>query len=127
MLCDTDFVLDLQGIHTIKVLYSCTINAFKVFRRYYTKSSYFPSVPNVFPQFPKSFLHICLKENIRFHSSSLVNLLQKNFEKPKKTSLGIISKRSEVSLSKKQNLDAKRTNPKVRKLNYIKAPLVIRQ
>ena len=80
----------------------------------HTKSLYSPSVPIAFPQLQKPLSSVLPKRvypvSMRMHSKST----QKK-TKPKKTSRGKVSRRSLVTIAKKNNLEAKKKRSFVRK------------
>ena len=81
----------------------------------YTKSLYSPSVPIAFPQMQKSLSSVLPKRvypvSMRMHSKST----QGKFANLKKTSRDKVSRRSLVTIAKKNNLDAKKKRSVVRK------------
>ena len=81
----------------------------------HTKSLYSPSVPIAFPQMQKPFSSVLSKRvypvSMRVHSKST----QRKLAKHKKTSSGKVSKRSAVTVAKKNNLEAKKKHSIVRK------------
>ena len=74
----------------------------------HTKSLYSPSVPIAFPQMQKSLPSVLPKRvypvSMRMHSKST----QRKLANHKKTSRGKVSRRSLVTLAKKNNLEAKK-------------------
>ena len=74
----------------------------------HTKSLYTPSVPITFPQMQKSLSSVLSKRvypfSMRMHSKST----QRKLAKRKKTSRGKVSRRSLVTIAKKNNLEAKK-------------------
>ena len=81
----------------------------------HTKSLYSPSVPIAFPQMQKSLSSVLPKRvypvSIRMHSKST----QRKLSNHKKTSRGKVSRRSVVTIAKKNNLEAKKKRSVVRK------------
>ena len=81
----------------------------------HTKSLYSPSVPVAFPQMQKPLSSVLSKRvypvSMRMHSKST----QRKLAKHKKTSRGKISKRGSTTISKKNNLEAKKKHSVVRK------------
>ena len=81
----------------------------------HTKSLYSPSVPIAFPQMQKSLSSVLPKRvypvSMRMHSKST----QRKLASHKKTSRGKISRRSLVTIAKKNNLEAKKKRSIVRK------------
>ena len=81
----------------------------------HTKSLYSPSVPIAFPQMQKSFSSVLPKRvylvSMRMHSKST----QRKLAKHKKTSCAKISRRSLVTITKKNNLEAQKKRSVVRK------------
>ena len=81
----------------------------------HTKSLYSPSVPIAFPQMPKSLSSVLSKRvypfSMRMHSKST----QRKLASHKKTSRGKVSRRSLVTIAKKNNLEAKKKRSIVRK------------
>ena len=81
----------------------------------HTKSLYSPSVPVAFPQMQKSLSSVLPKRvypvSMRMHSKSI----QRKLANHKKTSRGNVSKRSAVTVAKKNNLEAKKKRSVVRK------------
>ena len=83
----------------------------------HTKFLYSPSVPIAFPQIQKPLSSVLPKRvypvSIRMHSKST----QRKLASHKKTSRGKVSRRSLVTIAKKNNLDAKKKRSVVRKRN----------
>ena len=83
----------------------------------HTKSFYSLSVPTAFPQMQKSLSSVLPKRDypvsMRMHSK----FTQRNFGSHKKTSRGKVSRRSLVTIAKKNNLEAKKKRYTVRKKN----------
>ncbi len=81
----------------------------------HTKSLYSPSVPIAFPRMQKSLSSVLPKRvypvSMRMHSKST----QKKLASHKKTSRGKVSRRSLVTIAKKNNLEAKKKRSFVRK------------
>ena len=81
----------------------------------YTKSLFSPSVPIAFPQMQKSISSVLPKRvyplSMRMHSKSAQTKLATH----KKTSRGKVSRRSLSTIAKKNNLEAKKKRPNVRK------------
>ena len=81
----------------------------------HTKSFDSPSVPIAFPQLQKSLSSVLPEKvypfSMRMHSKST----QRNFASHKKTSLGEVSRRSWVTLAKKNNLEANKKRSVVKK------------
>ena len=81
----------------------------------YTKSLFSPSVPIAFPQMQKSLSSVLSKRVhpvfMRMHSK----LAQRKLANHKKTSRGKVSRRSLVTIAKKNNLEAKKKRSVVRK------------
>ena len=81
----------------------------------HTKSLYSPSVPIAFPQMQKSLSSVLPKRvypvSMRVHSKST----QRKLANHKKTSRGKVSRRSLVTIAKKNNLEAKKKRSVVRK------------
>ena len=81
----------------------------------HTKCLYSPSLPIAFPQMEKSLSSVLPKSvypvSIRMHSKSA----QRKLANHKKTSSGKVSKRSLVTVAKKNNLEAKKKHSIVRK------------
>ena len=81
----------------------------------HTKSLYSPSVPIAFPQMQKSLSSVLPKRvypfSMRMHSKST----QLKLASHKKTSRGKVSRRSLVTIAKKNNLEAKKKRSVVRK------------
>ena len=80
----------------------------------HTKSLYSPSVPITFPQMQKPLSSVLSKRvypvSMRMHSKST----QKKLASYKKTSRGTVSRRSLVTIAKKNNLEAKKKRSVVR-------------
>ena len=81
----------------------------------HTKSLHSPSVPNAFPQTQKPLSSVLPKRvypvSMRMHSKST----QRKLANHKKTSRGKVSRRSMVTIAKKNNLEAKKKRSVVRK------------
>ena len=81
----------------------------------HTKHLYSPSVPIAFPQMQKSLSSVLPKRvypfSMRMHSKST----QRKLASHKKTSRGKVSRRSLVTIAKKNNLEAKKKRSVVRK------------
>ena len=81
----------------------------------HTKSLYSPSVPIAFPQMQKSLSSFLPKRvypvSMRMHSKST----QRKLANHKKTSRGKVSRRSKVTIAKKNNLEAKKKRSVVQK------------
>ena len=81
----------------------------------HTKSLYSPSVPIAFPQMQKSLSSVLPKRvypvSMRMHSKST----QRKLANHKKTSPGKVSSRGVVTITKKNNLEAKKKRSVVRK------------
>ena len=81
----------------------------------HTKSLYSPSVPIAFPQMQKSLSSVLPKRfypvSMRMHSKST----QRKLANHKKTSCGKVSRRSVVTIAKKNNLERKKKRSVVRK------------
>ena len=81
----------------------------------HTKSLYSPSVPIAFPQMQKSLSSVLPKRvypvSMRMHSKST----QRKLANHKKTSRGKVSRRSLATITKKNNLEAKKKRSVVRK------------
>ena len=81
----------------------------------HTKSLYSPSVPIAFPQMQKSLSSVLSKRvypvSMRMHSKSA----QRKLANHKKTSRGKVSRRSLATITKKNNLEAKKKRSVVRK------------
>ena len=81
----------------------------------HTKSLYSPSIPIAFPQMQKSLSSVLPKRlypvSMRMHSKSA----QRKFASHKNTSRGKVSRRSLVTIAKKNNLEAKKKRSVVRK------------
>ena len=81
----------------------------------HTNSLYSPSIPIAFPQMQKPLSSVFPRRNypfsMRMHSKSF----QRKLASHKKTSRGKISRRSLVNIVKKNNLEAKKKRPVVRK------------
>ena len=81
----------------------------------HTKSLYSPGVPIAFPQMQKSLSSVLSKRvypvSMRMHSKSTQGKLASH----KKTSRGKVSRRSLVTIAKKNNLEAKKKRSVVRK------------
>ena len=82
----------------------------------HTKSLYSPSVPIAFPQMKKSLSSVLPKRvyavSMRMHSKST----QKKLATHKKTSRGKVSRRSLVTITQKNHLEAKKKRSVVRKM-----------
>ena len=87
----------------------------------HTKSLHSPSVPIAFPQMQKSLSSVLPKRiypvSMRMHSKST----QRKLANHKKTSRGKVSRRSLVTIAKKNNLEAKKKRSVVRKRIAIKS------
>ena len=87
----------------------------------HTKSLHSPSVPIAFPQMQKSFSSVLPKRVhpvfMRMHSKST----QREFASHKKTARGNVSRRSLVTITKKNNLEAKKKRSIVRKRTATKS------
>ena len=83
----------------------------------HTKSLYSPSVPIAFPQMQKPLSSVLPKRvyplSMRMHSKST----KRKFAGYKKTSCGKVSRRSLATITKKNNLEAKKKRSVVRKRN----------
>ena len=81
----------------------------------HTKSLYSPNVPIAFPQMQRSLSSVLPKRvypvSMRMHSKST----QRKLASHKKTSSGKVSRRSVVTITKKNNLEAKKKRSVVRK------------
>ena len=88
----------------------------------YAKSLYSPSVPIAFPQMHKSLCSVLPKRvypfSMRMHSKST----QRKLANHTKTSRGRVSRRSLVTIAKKNNLEAKKKRSVVRKRIATKSP-----
>ena len=80
----------------------------------HTKSLYSPSVPIAFPQMQKSLSSVLPKRVYPVLCECIVNL-QRKFASHKKTSRGKVSRRSLVTIAKKNNLEAKKKRSIIRK------------
>ena len=81
----------------------------------HTNFHYSPSVPIAFPQMPKPLSSVLPKKvypvSMRMHSKSA----QRKLASHKKTSRGKLSRRSLITIAKKNNLEAKKKSSVVRK------------
>ena len=82
----------------------------------HTKSHYSPSVPIAFPQMQSSLSSVLPKRvypvSMRMHSKST----QRKLANHKKTSRGKVSRRSLITIAKKNNFEAKKIHAVVRKM-----------
>ena len=89
------------------------------------KSLYSPSVPIAFPQMQKSLSSVLPKRVypvfMRMHSKSA----QRKLANHKKTSRGKVSRRSLLTIAKKNNLEAKKKSSVVRKRLQLKAVITL--
>ena len=87
----------------------------RTFEDEHIKSLYSPSVPIAFPQMQKSLSSVLPKRvypvSMRMHSKSI----QRKLASHKKTSCGKVSRRSLVTIAKKNKLEAKKERSVVRK------------
>ena len=81
----------------------------------HTKSLYSPNVPIAFPQMQKSLSSVLPKRVYPFSMRRHSNSAQRKIESHKKTSSGKVSRRSLVTIAKKNNLEAKKNCSVVRK------------
>ena len=82
----------------------------------HTKSLYSPSVPIDFPQMPKPLSSVLPKRVYPFSMRKHGESTQRKLASHKKTSRGKISRRSLVTIAKKNNLEAKKKRSVVRKM-----------